>query len=299
MGNKASSSLTVVFEALSTGKIALNNARGDETLQQLDDILESAQDISLNSEYSKSLSGKDAKLLSSIATLLAQEFGKTPDNNSSPAVVRACKLKAVAAIHRLVGLQVIAKTAMEACVPGLVNCLDKHSTESALLALTLNCIYSGVLVIDDDTYRSGVCVQLEKSGFYEKILDILTFLVENKEQSGLYYPTVVITEHLIWLLGVNVSSQTAGLVSLNFKTLQARILSLLVKKLDNIFELFRIPEKPIRMSMMMLLVQLFNVHEKKICINIQVISLVSISFTIVLFRICQDFKYIYLNSCLT
>ena len=167
MGNKQTlSSLVVVHEQLSAGRISLNHERGDNTIQELDNVLENATDIAMEVQaFTKIASTKEVKTLAQIAVLLSTEFvGKQPAVlETSPNVVRACKVKAVAAVYRLISVPSVARLALEQCIPALVNGMD--TAEGPLLSLIVTCLTSMVFAVDEDGHRVSTCSCLEKCGF--------------------------------------------------------------------------------------------------------------------------------------
>lgn len=272
MGNK-STIVGNIHSDLMSHIISLDNIHGDETLQQLESILECVD--SFSGDYSK-ISSKDMKLLVSVVTLLCNEFGRDSTVISSPAVIKACKIKAAASIYRLLGIPVVSKNALESCVFGLVNFIDR--TDAELFSVALKCISIGLTSEFDDAFKFAICLQLEKCGFYEKVLYVFDDVAlsssssreKTKNELLLMHAALMAADHLVWLLRETVS-QSSQSISTNFKSFQTRIVGQILKHQDAIFELTRHTEGPVNLSVTMLVVQVLHGQERKLCSIIQVI----------------------------
>lgn len=268
-GNKSSGFILSVQSDLISHKISLDNIRGDETLQQVEDILEFVD--SFSEDYSK-FSSKDLKLLASVTSLLSIEFGRNPTNASSPAVVKACKLKAVVSIFRLLCIPFICKNAMENCVIGLCNCIDPSDAHLSLIAL--NCICRGLITDNDDAFKCSICLQLERLGFYEKLLGIFDHIVTNNlrknngNESLLLHLVLLSADHLVWLLAETTSPSNSS-SSTDFKSFQTRIVGHILKHHGAIFELTIHDESSMRFATTILLVQVLHSQERKVCFILQ------------------------------
>lgn len=266
-GNKSSAFIQSIQSDLLSHVISLDNVRGDETLQQVENILEFVD--SFIESYSK-LSSKDVKLLSSVTSLLCNEFGRNPSNTSSPAVVKACKLKAVASVYRLLRIPFIIKN-LENCIIGLCNCIDPSDAHLSLLAL--NCICLGLVSDNEDAYKYSICLQLERLGFYERLLGIFDRIVinnlqkKNENELCLLHVVLISTDHLVWLLGETMSSSSAS--SSDFKSFQTRIVGQILKHHGVIFELTIHDESAMRFATTILLVQMLHSQERKFCCILQ------------------------------
>jgi hypothetical protein len=266
-GNKSTTFIQSLQSDLLSHIISLDNVRGDETLQQVENILEFVD--SYTEDYSK-LSTKDVKLLSSVTSLLCAEFGKNPSNTSSPAVVKACKLKAVISVNKLLCIPFISKN-LENCTIGLCNCIDPLDAHLSLIAL--NCICRALVSDNDDTYKYSICLQLERLGFYERILGIFDYIVtnnikkKNENELCLLHTVLISTDHLVWLLGETLSSSSAS--SSDFKSFQTRIVGQILKHHSVIFELTIHDESAMRFATTILLVQMLHSQERKFCFILQ------------------------------
>ena len=285
MGNSQTlSSLSVVHEHLQSGRISLHNERGDFIIQELDNLLENATDISADVQaVNKTASSKEIKILSQIAVLLSTEFaGKQPATVSSPSVVRACKVKAVAAVYRLIGIPAVAKLAVEACIPALITAMEK--AEDTLFSLLLTCLCTMIFSVDDETFKVKVCLQLEKSGFYDLLVRIFVNVATFKNKStttststtttvtSLYYPLLVASEHLVWLLSDTSIPQSSSGLATSFRALQSRVACLLWKSptANALFELARHEDRTIRFAITVVTIQSMSLLDFKQCAAIQV-----------------------------
>ena len=277
MGNKSSSSLTTVHDYLSTRKRnkladskSTDASPGDDASRMVDDIAECID--SYSGDYAK-LNSKDIKLLASIATLLADELcGLQPDSSST--IQLSGRLKAIAAVHKLLQIPFVSKNALENCLLGLVNCLSPSHAES--LCLSLNCICTGVVSANEDAFKCSICLQLESLSFYEimlKNLDIF-FKSSTAECSNgsqfMLYAVLIYSQHLVWILGQQLSASVSAALSTTFKSFQKRLASQISKHLDSIFELTRHEDDAIQFAATMLLIQVLSVQERRQCSNIQV-----------------------------
>ena len=283
MGNRQTlSSLSIVHDQLQSGRISLHNERGDFIIQELDNLLENATDISADVQaVNKVASGKEIKILSQIAVLLSTEFaGKLPATVSSPSVVRACKVKAVAAVYRLIGIPAVAKLAVEACIPALINAMNQ--AEDSLLTLLLTCLCTMIFSVDDEAFKVRVCLQLEKSGFYDLLIRTFVNVATSRNKSttpltttagtSLYYPLLVASEHLVWLLSETSIPQASSGLATSFRALQSRVACLLWKAphANALFELARHEDKTIRFAVTVVTIQSMSLLDAKQCAAIQV-----------------------------
>ena len=149
---------------------------GDEKLIQLDGIVERIEEYT--GDFIK-LTSRDVKLLSSITSLLAEEFGRV-FAAPFPAIVISCKLKALFAIYLLLRIPAVSKNAFESCLMGLVNSLNPKHT--GMLSLALKIICNGMVAIDDDSFRCAAFLRLEKLGFYDKMLRIMHNVIRTDEE---------------------------------------------------------------------------------------------------------------------
>ena len=284
MGNRQLSSLSVVHDHLQSGRLSLQNDRGDFLIQELDNLLENATDISADVQaVSKVASSKEIKILSQIAVLLSTEFaGKLPATVSSPSVVRACKVKAVAAVYRLIGIPAVAKLAVEACIPALINAMDR--AEDTMLSLLLTCLCTMIFSVNDDTLKVRICLQLEKGGFYDLLVRIFVNVATSKHKSNAtvttttsvgtssYHSLLVASEHLVWLLSETSIPQASSGLATSFRALQHRIACLVWKAshANVLFELARHEDKPIRFAITLVIIQSMSLLDAKQCAAIQV-----------------------------
>jgi hypothetical protein len=270
MGNKSSVALLSIYDDILSHRISLGNIHGDETLQQLENILDCVD--SYSGDFSN-LNSKDTKLLASVASLLANEFGRD-GSASSPVVVKACKLKAMASIYRLLCIPIVSRNALEGCTAGLVNCIDISNLE--LSSLAISCICTGLVSVDDESFKLSICLQLEKIGCYEKLLliiDKVAYFKMKLVNGSLLYNLLIILEHFVWLLGEPSLQPSSALTSSSLKLFQTRVVAKIVKHLNALFELTRHSESPVRFAVTMLLIQILNGQERKLCSLIQVTTL--------------------------
>ena len=271
MGNKSSSTLVSIHDNLYSRRNSPDITHGDDTLLQLCDIIECV-------EYSAAdlvkLKSKDVKLLSSIASLLASEFCRQCTTPSSKIEI-ACKLKAVAAIYRLLRIPSVTKNSLESCSMGLVNSLTSQNT--GLLSLSFNCICTGLLAVDDDGFKFAVLLRLEKLCYIEKMLVVMDEITgkdgdKNKTIDLLLPAALTFAQHLVWLLGNPVSESASVTVLHNVKSFQRRLTTLILKHQDTLFKLIRHEENPVKFAVTMVFIQILNTQDRKQCSIIQVYS---------------------------
>ena len=269
MGNKSSSTLVSIHDNLYSRRNDKDISHGEETLLQLHDIVDCVEYCATDVVK---LNSKDVKLLSSIASLLANEFCRQHTTPTTEIMV-ACKLRAVAAIQRLLRIPSVSRNSLESCSMGLVNCLIPHNTE--LLSLSLNCICTGLLAIDDDGLKFAVLLRLEKILYYEKMLEIMDKITEKDKDEDkatiLLLPAVLtFAQHLVWLLGNSFLESVSVAVTVNVRAFQRRLAASILKHQETIFKLFRHKENPVRFAVTVLLLQIFNTQDRKQCAILQV-----------------------------
>ena len=279
MGNKSSSTLLSIQEDLTSRASTRNNSFNDATLLQLQGIIEIVQAYAVDAAK---LTAKDIKTLSSITSLLSTEFGRVSKPPYSPLVI-ACKLKAVAAIFRLLHIPGVSKIAFESCAMGLVNSLDHH--HKALLTLALHCICTCTVNIEDDAIKRAVCARLERYLFYERMLRIMDTLAKRFQDtvtsgsvsgsgsgsgSGLLPAVLTYCQHLIWLLSMTISPSTTSTIASEIKSFQTRLVDKILKHQDSLFILTRYYDNPINFAATMLLIKVFTFQDRKQCSVIQV-----------------------------
>jgi hypothetical protein len=284
MGNKSSSSLTTVHDYLSARKKnksadakSSDASAGEDASHMVDDIAECID--SYSGDYAK-LNSKDIKLLASIAALLAEEFcGSQPYSASTTQLPG--RLKAIAAVHKLLQIPFVTKNALENCLLGLVNCLNTSNAQS--LCLALNCICAGVVSANEDAFKCSICLQLESLSFYEIMLKNLDFFFKHsteersEESQYLLYAILIYSQHLVWILGQQLSISASVALSTTFKSFQKRLAIQISKHLDSIFELTRHDDDAIQFASTMLLIQLLSVQERRQCSNIQVFFIMNLN----------------------
>ena len=156
---------------------------------------------------------------------------------------------------------------------GLVNTLTSQNT--GLLSLSLNCICTGLLAVDDDGFKFGVLLRLEKLYFIEKMLGLMDEITEKDRGKDkpieLLLPAVLtFAQHLVWLLGNPVSESASVTIQHNVKAFQRRLTTLILKNQDTLFKLIRHEENPVKFAVTMLLIQILNTQDRKQCSIIQV-----------------------------
>jgi len=196
MGNKVSQ----LTQFISEGKLVLDSERGDETLERLDVIIEYA-DMFISGE--EKLGMKERRSLSSLVSHLSNEVGKEYRRSTSPAVLRACRIKACTALLRLLCVPQQAKRDLEGAIVGICKCINLASgansssnntnngnnggggageanANAGLLLLPDDALHSMALAAlisaidsetdkDDLSFSVSMCVLLESNGTYAQV----------------------------------------------------------------------------------------------------------------------------------
>jgi hypothetical protein len=284
MGNKSSTTLSNLHDAIATDKVSITNIRGDETLQYLDTFLEFAESISSLS-VSKgevtlaSMTAKDFKTLVSVASLLCAELGKEAPQISSPSVFRACRMKALATLFWLLSVPQVSKGSMESCISPFTVCMDYMDIDQEYLVLS--CILVGLKAVEDDAFRVQTCLQLGKGGFYGKLIGYLEEARQSDcAETSLFLFTVAV-EHLLWCLqGENLTLNSSD--TEEFSRFQQTVVRAILNRRDALFDLTRHPNIQVCYCATLLLIRVLSLQDKKICHLFQVMSLQSMRHSVYL-----------------
>ena len=279
MGNKSSTNLVTIHEDLLSRKKNKSSAdkNDDHAIELLDCIAECVE--SCSGDVVK-LSSKDIKLLASIAALLCDEFGSVITANCATVEI-SMRRKCVAIIYRLLQIPIVAKSALESCVTGLVNCLDPSHIQ--LLSLSASCICAGLVAVNDDTLKSSVCIHLEALNFHGKMLDLFEVAARSRsdviveDKLFLFQTILMYAQHLVWLIGQNVLSSSLA-VAISFKTFKKGLVTEILKRQDSLFELTRHKDRPVQFAATMLIIQVMNYLGRRYCSNMQVRKLNQLLF---------------------
>ena len=271
MGNKSSTNLVTIHEDLLSRKKNKNSAdkSDDHAIELLDGIAECVE--SCSGDVVK-LSSKDTKLLASIASLLCDEFGSVIPANCATAEI-SMRRKCVAIIYRLLQIPIVAKSALESCVTGLVNCLDPSHIQ--LLSLSASCICAGLVAVNDDTLKGSVCVHLNALNFHGKMLDLFDIAAKSRsdviieDKRFLFQAILMYAQHLVWLIGQNVLSSSLA-IAVSFKALKKGLVTEILQRQDSLYELTRHTDRPVQFAATMLIIQVMNYLGRRYCSNMQV-----------------------------
>jgi hypothetical protein len=271
MGNKSSSTLVTINEELCNRK-KNKSQRSDndgEAVVLLDNILECVGSYSADSVK---LNSKDIKILASIASHLSEEFGGVVLITCGPSEMSA-RLRAVAVIHRILQISFVAKNALENCAPGLINCIS--SSHAQLTCLALNCVFMGLISLNDDVCKCTVLLQLETLGFYKVMLEVFDSITKGPYNDGAdgrlsSFTFLMCVQHLVWLLGQQLSPSGPQALSVTLKAFQKRLADEVFKYQDMIFRLTRDKEKPVRFAATILLIKVLSVEDRRQCAYLQV-----------------------------
>jgi hypothetical protein len=272
MGNKSSSTLVTINEELCNRKKnkSQRTDKDGEAVILLDNILEcvgsySAESVKLNS--------KDIKLLSSIASHLSEEFGGVVLITCEESEMSA-RLRAVTVMNRILQISFVAKNALENCAPGLTNCIS--SSHAQLTCLALNCVFTGLVSLNDDVCKCTILLQLETLGFYKMMLEVFDSITkcsynERPNQKLSSFAFLMCVQHLVWILGQQSPQSGPQALSSTLKAFQKRLADEIFKHQDIIFVLTRDKEKPVRFAATILLIKLLSIQDRRQCAYLQVL----------------------------
>ena len=202
IGRKVSS-LSAVHDAVVDGKLSVNNLRGDETMHLIDTLADVVEDSLENEDK---LSAKDKKMLCAITAVLGNEVGLPTVQVLMGSVVKACRIRILGVLNRLLSVSWISKKELDSCFSrGLCKCFELEDVD--VMSMAFCCLSIGIEAQEDPAQCLLMCSQGGTGGgsAYASMGLIIPFTCNLLKQlpqppSHNYFPFLRLFDHFAWIL---------------------------------------------------------------------------------------------------